>query len=118
MKYEQENRSKRGLISKVWGPFSGHPDMTAAAKSGTPMAETLHPTVPASVPLTAAGTQGTSANPNVTAGGTASDVTATTVTDTNLIDKAPNQLPGAAPAAGTPGTAATPAAALPPAELL
>jgi outer membrane protein assembly factor BamD len=112
MKYEQENRTKRGVISKLWGPFGGHPDMTLAAKSGTPMAEGLHPTIPASVPAVATGTQGTSANPAAPVGGGGSDVTATTVTDTSLIDKAPNQLPGA-----TGGAAAAPAAgaATPPA---
>lgn len=105
-KYEKENQGHRGLISKAWGPFSGRPDMTKAAKSGTPTPEGLHPGIPASVPLIAAGTQGTSANPVGPAAGSASDVTATTVTDTSLIDKAPNVLPGAAgtPAAGAPAS--------------
>src|SRR5690349_9443455 len=35
-KYEIENRTDRSLLSKVWGPFSGRPDMTPAAKSGSP----------------------------------------------------------------------------------
>lgn len=113
MKFEQENRSKRGLLGKVWGPFSSRPDMTTAAKSGTPMAEGLHPTVPASVPLVAAGAGGTSATPGAGGtGGAGSDVTATTVNDSKLIDTAPNQLPGAAGAAPAPGTA-TPAPGTP-----
>lgn len=109
MKYEQDNKAKRGLIGKAWGPFSGHPDLTNAAKSGTPVMEGLHPTIPASVPQVATGTQGTSANPGAP-GGAGSDVTATTVTDTTLIDKAPNVLPGAA---GTPANGAAPAQGAP-----
>jgi outer membrane protein assembly factor BamD len=110
MKYEQENRTKRSLIGKIWGPFAGHPDFTPAAKSGAPSMEGLHPSIPASVPPTALGTQGTVLNPVASpTGGAGSDVTATTVKDTNLIDTAPNVLPGApgTPAAATPagGTA-------------
>ena len=26
MKYELENREKRSILSKAWGPFSGHPE--------------------------------------------------------------------------------------------
>src|SRR5437764_13655798 len=54
MKYELENRSSRGLMSKVWGPFSGRPDLTAAAKSGSPQMTGFRPTIPASVPSAAA----------------------------------------------------------------
>jgi outer membrane protein assembly factor BamD len=54
MKYEIENQSKRGLMSKVWGPFSGHPDMTPAAKSGSPQMVGFRPTIPDSVPAVAA----------------------------------------------------------------
>lgn len=116
-KYELDNRGHRSLMSKVWGPFSSHPDMTMAAKSGAPVTEPYHPLIPASVPSLATGTEGTSANPgsSVSAGG--SDVTATTVKDTSLIDTAPNVLPGAAgangaPAAGAPA-AGTPASSTP-----
>lgn len=56
MKYEQENREKRGLVSKVTGPFNDHPDLGKAAKSGTPVMGRLAPTVPRSVPPAAAGT--------------------------------------------------------------
>src|SRR5260370_39740715 len=54
MKYEQENRTKHGMMSNFWGVFSGHPDMSAAAKSGTPSMEGYRPSIPASVPATAA----------------------------------------------------------------
>ena len=111
-KYEMDNRSKRGFMSKMVAPFVGHPDFTPAAKSGAPVMDNLHPTIPASVPQVATGTQGTSANTPAANGGAASDVTATTVTNTNLLETSPNVLPGAtgdkgaAPAAGG---AATPA---------
>jgi len=60
MKYERENRQKRSLLGKAWGPFSGRPDMTTAAKSGAPQMTGFRPTIPASVPAIAAGPQGTS----------------------------------------------------------
>ena len=53
MKYELENRERRGLMSKIWGPFSGSPDMTAAAKSGSPQMTGFRPTIPVSVPPSA-----------------------------------------------------------------
>src|SRR5215471_10667995 len=53
MKYELENRSKRGLMSPVLGMFSGKPDMHDAAKSGTPQMEGFRPTVPSSIPTVA-----------------------------------------------------------------
>jgi hypothetical protein len=57
MKYEQENRTKQGMMGKFWGVFSGHPDMTPAAKSGAPSMEGYRPSIPASVPATAANNQ-------------------------------------------------------------
>ncbi len=50
MKYELENREKRSMMSKAWGPFSSHPNLNEAAKSGTPQMGRLSPTVPRSVP--------------------------------------------------------------------
>ena len=78
MKYEQENRTTRSLLGKVWGPFSSRPDMNPAAKSGTPQMTGFRPTIPASVPPIAAGAQGTS------------DVTAAVATDPSLLDKNPD----------------------------
>jgi len=46
MKYEKENIAKRSLISKTTGPFNDHPNLNAAAKSGTPVMGRLSPTVP------------------------------------------------------------------------
>jgi outer membrane protein assembly factor BamD len=59
MKYDQENRTKRSLVSKVTGPFNDHPNLGNAAKSGTPVMGRLQPTVPKSVPGAAAGTTAT-----------------------------------------------------------
>jgi outer membrane protein assembly factor BamD len=108
MKYELENRSKRSMIGKAWAPFSSRPDLTGAAKSGTPQMARLAPTTPASVPATAAGT-----------GGTQNTVTVGTApADPSILDKNPDArlTPGAAAngaAGGTPaaGTTSTPAAA-------
>src|SRR5437016_1863856 len=56
-KFEAENRTKQGPLSHALGLFSGHPNMTQAAKSGAPQMEGLRPTIPASVPLGAANNQ-------------------------------------------------------------
>jgi outer membrane protein assembly factor BamD len=106
MKYELENREKRSMVSKAWGPFSGHPDTTAAAKSGTPQMGRLSPTVPQSVPPAAAGN----------GGGLTNTVTATTAASPDVLDKNPDARAngGAASGAavtgseiGTPTTGAT-----------
>jgi outer membrane protein assembly factor BamD len=91
MKYELENRQKRGLLSKAWGPFSSHPNLNTAAKSGTPQMGRLAPTVPASVPPSAAGN----------GGGVTNSVTATTTLDPSVLDKNPDARMSA-PAGGTP----------------
>jgi outer membrane protein assembly factor BamD len=111
-KHDQDNRTHRSLLSKAWGPFSSRPDTSVAAKSGNPSMLGLRPTVPASVPAFAAGAAGTSANP--TNLGTDSNVTGTVVNNTSLIDKAPNELPGAVnpPPAGAPAVA-VPATSIP-----
>jgi outer membrane protein assembly factor BamD len=116
-KYEIENRQKRSMVSKVWGPFSGHPNLVNAAKSGTPQMTSLHPTIPASVPATAAGSETGTGTGTVTAGGGVSDVTAGVSTDTSAIDKNPDARmsqggggqPGAAPTSA-PGNATVKAA--------
>jgi hypothetical protein len=108
MKYEKENIAKRTLMSKATGPFNDHPNLNAAAKSGTPVMGRLAPTIPYSVPQTATG-QGAATN----------EVTATTappasagVLDTKPDARAAGATGGAAPgtpeaAAGAPPAAAT-----------
>jgi len=54
MKYEIENHTKPSIPSHFWGLFRSRPDMTQAAKSGTPPMEGYRPTIPASVPASAA----------------------------------------------------------------
>jgi outer membrane protein assembly factor BamD len=56
-KFELENRTKTGPMGRFWGMFSGKPDMAPASKSGAPQMEGLRPTIPASVPATAANNQ-------------------------------------------------------------
>jgi outer membrane protein assembly factor BamD len=92
-KYNLENQPKRSLLSKAWGPFSGHPYLGDAARTGTPVMENFHPMIPASVPALAAGTQGVS-----------SDVSAAIATDTSLLDKSPDARANP-PAAGAPAAA-------------
>jgi hypothetical protein len=96
MKYELENREKASKLSHVLGAFRKNPDTRLAAKSGSPSMETMHPTVPASVPQTAIG-------------GGFGDVGVSTVGDGSALDKLPDARgTPPAPAAGTP-TGAAPA---------
>ena len=99
MKYERENRTKVGMMGSVLGVFASHPDTSAAAKSGTPQMEGLRPTVPVSIPASAAGTLGVSA-----------DVSAAIATDSSALDKNPDARanpPGGAAAGAGAGPAAT-----------
>jgi outer membrane protein assembly factor BamD len=99
MKYEMENHTKQGIPSHFWGLFRSRPDMSQAAKSGTPPMEGYRPTIPASVPAAAAtpGALGTN------------EVSITNPGSDSEIDKGkevranPNgEAPAAAPAAATP----------------
>ncbi len=54
MKFELENRTKPGMMSNFWSIFRSRPDVSQAGKSGTPQMEGYRPTIPASVPPTAA----------------------------------------------------------------
>jgi outer membrane protein assembly factor BamD len=97
MKYELENREKAGIMSHVWGAFKKNPDTRLAAKSGSPQMETMHPTVPASVPVTA---------PASTGG--FGEVGVSTVTDKSALDSLPDAR-GTPPATAAPGAPAAPA---------
>jgi outer membrane protein assembly factor BamD len=120
-KYDRENPTKNGLISKATGFLSGRADTHLAAKNGAPAMESFRPAVPLSVPSTASGGQ-----TGVSSG--TSDVVGGIVGDTSNLDKGPDarmsQQNGAnvANAAGTGenkaslgsnGEAANPAAAVP-----
>jgi outer membrane protein assembly factor BamD len=78
MKWEAENRQKQGILPKYTSFLRRGPDVSSAARSGTPAMTTLRPDVPVSVPQVAAG--GTGVN----------DVTATTVTDPTALEKNPD----------------------------
>jgi outer membrane protein assembly factor BamD len=54
-KYELENRKKTGIMGKAIGLVSGKPDVSFAAKTGTPAMTTMRPMVPVSVPEIARG---------------------------------------------------------------
>jgi outer membrane protein assembly factor BamD len=91
MQYELDNREKAGLPSRIIGPFKSKPDVRMASKSGSPAMDPRHPTIPVSVPQTAAGTGVT-------------DVNAAVVSDTTALDKNPDARanpPAQTAAAGT-----------------
>lgn len=77
MKYEEENRTTRGRFGKAMGIFRKSPDVTQAAKSGTPAMTRSAPTIPASVPA-----------PTTADGVT--DVTVSTVNDSSQLDSQPD----------------------------
>ena len=100
MKFEMENRTKPGKLSSIWGVFSSRPDMSQAAKSGTPPMEGYRPTIPASVPPAAA-------NPGVLG---SNEVSISNPGSDSEIDKGKEVR---ANPTGEPSTPATPPAAAP-----
>src|SRR5690242_14557961 len=99
-KYEIENATDRSFMSKVWGPFAGHPYTGMAAKSGSPQMTGFRPQIPASVPAVAVGS--TSGATGVT------DVGAQIAADPNALNTNPEARANAPAADG--GAAAAPAA--------
>jgi outer membrane protein assembly factor BamD len=98
MKYEIENRHRPGIIHKTLAPFESQPETYLAAKTGTPVMESLRPPTPVSVPKEAAGGQSG-----------VSDVSASqVVSNTDAFDKAQD-----ARLSVTPGTPAAAGAAAP-----
>lgn len=102
MKYEQENRTKKGMMDSFWGVFKKSPDMSMAAKSGTPSMANARPTIPVSVPVPAG------------VPGGINDLGGTVITGSSDLDNKPdarqsvqNQANGTAP---KPETAASPEA--------
>ncbi len=106
MKYDDENRTKRGMVSKAMNVFSSRPDAHLAAKTGAPSMTTMRPPTPVSVPSVAALGAGSTVTGGT--GATTSDVSATVSTNTSAIDSKPDARQGGAPAAATPGAAAAP----------
>jgi outer membrane protein assembly factor BamD len=101
MKYEEENRTKQGMMGHALGIFAQHPDTSMAAKSGTPPMAGLRPTIPASVPASAAGGQGVSA-----------EVSASVATDSSALDKNPDARANP-PAAGGASSGTAPSGTAP-----
>jgi outer membrane protein assembly factor BamD len=103
MKYDQENRTKPGLLHGATDFLRRGPDMSSAAKAGQPTMSNPKQSIPASVPQTAA-IQGVT------------DVTVAPVKDPTALDKLPDARlnpPGAADAAkpaaaGSTATGSTP----------
>jgi hypothetical protein len=60
MKYEEENRTKTGMMHDALGMFRKSPDTTMAAKSGSPTLTSARPTIPVSVPVPAGAAGGVS----------------------------------------------------------
>jgi len=84
MQYELENYDKPGTWDHLWGIFRKSPDVSAAAKSGTPAMTSLRPTVPVSVPV-----PGEAGATGVTA-----DVSVSTVSDSSALDTKPDARQG------------------------
>jgi outer membrane protein assembly factor BamD len=100
MKWEQENRQRPGMLSRSTAFLRRGPDVSDAARSGAPAMTTLHPSIPPSIPQTAA----------AGSGGFTGDVTATTLNGPSALDSKPDARANP-PAAGA--DAAAPAAAVP-----
>jgi len=100
MKYDIENRTRPGRLSRGLGFLSHSPDVTMAAKSGTPSVDGLRPTTPATVPIMA---------PAAT--GPTGDISIQTAGSSTALDNNPDARANPPAAAGA--AAATPAAATP-----
>jgi outer membrane protein assembly factor BamD len=99
MRHEEENYVKPGMRARA-ASFLGHsPDVSAAAKSGTPTMTNPKAEIPASVPIPG-GTSGFSG-----------DVTVAPVGDTSALDTKPDARTGGTGVAGTAAPGAAPAAA-------
>jgi len=100
MKFEAANRAKQGTVTRIISPFGHTPDVTAAAKSGSPTMTNPKAEIPASVPLPAG------------AVGFSGDVTVAPVSDSSALDTKPDartgggSTPASQPAA--PSGSATP----------
>jgi outer membrane protein assembly factor BamD len=93
MKYEAANRVKPGLVQRYMDPFGRAPDMSAAAKTGTPTMTNPKAQIPASVPAPA-GAAGVS------------DVTVSPVNGTSALDTNPDARAKPPTEPATPGAAA------------
>ena len=109
MKYEMENHTKVGLPGQFWGLFRSRPDLRQAAKSGTPPMEGYRPTIPASVPATAANPGALGSN-EVSISNPGSDSEIDKGKEVRANPGAPEAAPAAAAAATPAASATTPVA--------
>lgn len=79
MKYEIENRKDPSMMSHFWGIFRKSPDVSVAAKSGTPAMESLRPTTPVTVQAS-----------QQAAAAAQSEVTGETITGSSALDTLPD----------------------------
>ncbi|MBV9745053.1 MAG: outer membrane protein assembly factor BamD, partial [Acidobacteriia bacterium] len=82
MQYDLDNRRKKGITAKAFGPFLTRPDVRMAAKTGPPNMQTFQPGVPVSVPKPDSGPAGTPGTSTVGA-----EVSAQVLTNTNALDQ-------------------------------
>ncbi|HLH43552.1 MAG TPA: outer membrane protein assembly factor BamD [Bryobacteraceae bacterium] len=97
MKYELENRTKPGMLSRATGWLHSAPDTSAAAKAGAPQMNNPKQNIPASVPV-----------PAEAAAGFTGDVTVTPVNGTSALETQPDARsaqPGAQASSSAPATA-------------
>ncbi len=97
MQYDAEHPVHLSLMHKTLGFMSSAPDLTHAAKNGSPAMTTVSPTVPASVPLPA----------GAGSGGFSGDVTVSQVGANSALDTKPDARLGGQPAAADAPAAAT-----------
>jgi outer membrane protein assembly factor BamD len=98
MKYEAENRTKASLVKRSTRFLSGSPDLSMAAKSGTPQMNNPKQNVPVSVPVPADATGGVN------------DVTVAPVTGASALDTQPDARSQAADGSAKPADATAAAA--------
>jgi outer membrane protein assembly factor BamD len=98
MKYEAENRTKAGLVQKSTSFLRRGPEVSSAAKAGSPTMKNPVASIPVSVPVPAA------------AGGFSGDVTVAPVGANSALDSQPDARAGAA---GSAAGAATDGATAP-----
>jgi outer membrane protein assembly factor BamD len=103
MKYELANREKIGLLTRFWDVFRKSPNLSMAAKSGTPASSALIPVIPVTVPAASSGEAPTA------------DVTVGTISGPSALDTQPDARQNAPGSSASEG-AAQPGAPPPPAE--
>jgi outer membrane protein assembly factor BamD len=126
MQYEKENFVRPGTVKRSTAMFTRGPDVSHAAKSGTPAMSTLKPSIPASVPIpveASLAAAGSGAGTGTGAAGGTTDVTiSNNVEKGSSLDTKPDArmtppTAGGAAAASPTAAAAQPAAAAGPEPL-